>query len=123
MAFTATQKANVRYYLGYPDQFRDVGSTLESGLAGGLSAEGETIVIALLASLAAIDSNLTSALARLKALKVGSIELPGFGEIQALRSEGRRLAARLATIFGVEVQSDVFAEGGSASSGGFIPLG
>lgn len=124
MAFTEEQKANVRYYLGFQDQFRDVNTTLESQLSGGTSAEGETIVIAILASLADIDTRLSAAPDRLKAKKVGSIDLPGPDEIHMLRSEGRRYVGRLASIFGVAPKDDVFGDGyGISSMGGLIPLG
>lgn len=124
MPFTADQKAKIRFYLGYQERWIFTYTALESQLAdGALSAETVTIATGILTDLAAVDASLISARARLKALKVGSIELPGKGEIVTLCSEGRRLVARLASIFGVEVRVDVYASGGSGSSGGVIPLG
>lgn len=127
MALTDTQKAQVRFYLGYQDQFRNMNTTLESQLSAGLSAEAEVIVGATLVSLAAVDTQLTAAHGRLKALKVGSITLTGDGEVKALRSEGRMYVGRIASLYGVQPINDVYAEaagGGAASSmGGVIPLG
>lgn len=124
MAFTSQEKANVRYYLGFQDQFRDVNTTLESQLAGGTSAEGETIARALLTSLAAADTSLAASHGRLKAIKVGPIELSAETEIRMLRAEGRRFVGRLASLFGVDPRADVFGEGaGSSSMGGLVPLG
>lgn len=121
MSFNPTQKSQIRYYLGFPDQYRDLYTTLESQLNGALSAESETLVSNLLLSLIAVDASLVSAHSRLKAKKVGSIELND-KELSALRSEGRRFVERLATIFGLYPLRDVFAEGGG-SMGGLIPLG
>jgi hypothetical protein len=123
MAFTALQKAQIRYYLGFPDQFRDIHTILESQLNGSISTESETIIVGLLADLAAVDAALVSARSRLKAHKVGSIELNDM-ELEQLRSEGRRFVARLASIFGIEPMQDIYSPGGSGgSSGGVIPLG
>lgn len=121
MALTLTQAAQVRHYLGIPDGL-EVWVSFEGQLAA-ISAENQTIIVGLLASLAAIDAQLASAPSRLKALKVGSIELSGFGEIDGLRAEGRRLVGRLCSLFGLTAPAfDVFSEGGD-SMGGVIPLG
>ena len=61
----------------------------------------------LLACLRSVDAELTAAHRRLKASKVGSIELNG-GEIGSLRMEGRRHVARLCALLGVEARTDVF---------------
>jgi hypothetical protein len=123
MALTDAQKAKVRFYLGYQDQFRDMNTTLESQLDAGLSADAETLVTATITQLESVDTKLVAAHTRLKAIKVGSITLSGDGEIMALRSEGRRFVGRLASLYGVQPISDVFAEGGASSMGGVIPLG
>ena len=66
----------------------------------------------LLASIKDIDTKLVSAHGRLKAMKVGSIGLPGSGEITELKREGRRFIGRVADILGVPVLGDYF--GGSS---------
>jgi hypothetical protein len=120
MALTLTQAAQVRHFLGIPDGL-EVWVSFEAQLAA-TSAENLVIVIDLLAKLAAIDTQLASAPSRLKAIKVGSITLSQFGEIEGLRAEGRRLASRLASVYGISPVYDVFGEGGD-SMGGVIPLG
>ena len=129
MSLSPTQITQIRHYLGYPDNWRDLNTTLESQFAS-ISAEAQTLITAaltasppgILASLMDIDARLSKAPDRLKALRVGSIELPGRGEIDMLRSEGRRLVKRLATIFHVAVFWDVFSED-TPDDGNFIPLG
>lgn len=116
MALTETQRASVRLYLGWPARFWQMNSRLEQAMnALASTAEEETIVVALLASLAALDANITAAYSRLKALAVGSITLSGPGEINALRSEGRRLSGRLAATLAVDVQHDVWSGSGPRS--------
>lgn len=122
MALTATQKAQVRFYLGMQDNLQEAWLSFTSQL-NTLTAEGEVIVADLIDKLAAIDDQLEQAPSRLKALKVGSIELSGFGEIEGLRAEGRRLVGRLCSMFGISAPlADVYGEG-SGSMGGVIPLG
>lgn len=122
MALTSTQKAQVRFYLGVQDGLQEAWLGFTS-LLSTLTVEGEALVVDLLGKLAAIDDQLEQAPSRLKALKVGSIELSGFGEIEGLRAEGRRLVGRLGAMFGIyEPVADVYGEGGG-SMGGVIPLG
>jgi hypothetical protein len=75
-------------------------------------AEELAAVVALLVSLADIDTKITACYSRLKALKVGAITLPGHGELMALRSEGRKFTGRLAAKLGVPVISDAWGSGG-----------
>ena len=132
MSFTTAQKAQIRYYLGFQDQFRDINTTLESQLDAGLSTDAETLLTAaidasppgILASLIDIDASLQNAHGRLKAKKIGSIDLPGRDEIDMLRDEGRRLVGRLAAMFGVAPKTDVFADGfGVSALGGMFLTG
>jgi hypothetical protein len=74
-----------------------------------LEPEHETIVIALLTDLAGIETKLLDSHKRLKAVKVGSIELDAFKtEIIGLRSEGMRLTGKLSVSLGVERRHNVF---------------
>lgn len=109
MAFTDTQRAQVRLYLGWPARFWQSDSRLEQAMNSiDDKAEELTICTGLLTSLADIDTRLTACYTRLKALAVGKITLPGQGELMALRSEGRRFAGRLASTLGVAVRHDVW---------------
>lgn len=123
MAFTDTQKAQIRFYLGYQERFIWRLPLLETQLMDGvLSSDTEGIAISILSDLATIDTGLVDARSRLKAKKVEDIDLPGFDEIESLRDEGRRMVNRLAAIFGVDVNWDVYGES-SVSMGGMIRLG
>lgn len=136
MALTATQKVNIRMYLGWQDRFHNTDSRLEMALAAAdTNAELLTTIGALLTSLADIDTKLADAHKRLKATKLGSIDLPGPGEIGMLRSEGRRFVGRLSSLLGVATRHDVFSgygpthyagydgpyRDGSAGGGGNLP--
>lgn len=116
MALTATQRADVRLTLGWPAQFHQTNSRLEQAMnALDTEPEHEAQVIALLASVVDIDTKLVDAHKRLKAVKVGSINLDTLrSEIAGLRMEGRRFVARLASILGVPTQNDYF---GSSARG------
>lgn len=130
MALTATQRADVRRYLGWSARFHQFDSRLEQAM-NALDTEPEhelqvTDTLAnngLLAALADIEQKLRDAHGRLRAMKVGSIDLTGFGEVQSLRMEGRRYAKTLASILGVEVRNDVFSSSRTmtfASHGGMM---
>ena len=118
--FTDDEKAQIRFYLGFQDQFRDVNTTLESQMRpDAISDPARTIVRGVILSLQDIDSKLVNGHKRLKASVVGSITLNA-KEISMLRSEGRRFVMRLVSVFGVTPKKDVFSDG---TMGGAIPLG
>jgi hypothetical protein len=122
MALTATQEAKVRYYLGWSARFHQSDSRLEMALSALPSeAESETLIVAALVRVEDIDTKLTDAHGRLKAMKVGSIDLPGHREVETLRSEGRRWVGRIASTLGVEVRQDVFS--GALPNGFADPAG
>jgi hypothetical protein len=113
VAFTDSQRAAVRLYLGWPARFWQMNSRLEQAMnAIESQAEEVTVCTGLLTELAAHDTRITACYGRLKAMKVGSIELTGHGELMALRSEGRRLSGRLAATLAVDVQHDVWSGSG-----------
>jgi len=62
----------------------------------------------LLVALDDIRTKLTDSHKRLKAFKVGSINLPQANEIAMLRQEGKRHASSLAAHLGSEIRHDVF---------------
>lgn len=112
MALTDTQRAQVRKYLGWPARWWQTSSQLEQAMnALDQTAAELTEVTTMLTALADIDTRITAAYSRLKAMKVGSIELPGHGELLALRSEGRRYSNRLASKLGVPILSDAWSGG------------
>jgi hypothetical protein len=124
---SAAERANVRLYLGWVDRFRQTDSRLEQALN---AVDGDTdaynIVESILASIAALETDITAAYKRFKAVKVGSIELEGDKELGLLRSEGRRFSGRLASFLGVEIRHDVWSGSGPrsySSWGGLVPAG
>lgn len=119
MALTATQKADVRLFLGWSARFHQTDSQLEMAIVAIQDdAAAEAQISALLLEVANIDTKIKAAYPRLQASKVGSIELNS-GEVGTLRSEGRRFVGRMATILGVDVRKDVFA-GGQVSTCNFV---
>src|SRR5262245_59015620 len=73
----------------------------------GNDAATEAQIRGHLTEAARIDTAITAAEARLKAAKVGTIELNS-GEIDTLRDRGRQNVARMARAFGVEVRGDAY---------------
>lgn len=111
MALTDAQKAKVRRYLGFPDVNRLSYSTIE-GAMDVLSPEGETEVVSCLDAIAVLDADLTASWTRQMVEKAEDVTLRGFEEVQALRSEARRLVETLAAILNVTPYRDVFGGGG-----------
>ena len=124
MALTATQRADVRTALGWSARFHQTDSRLEQAMnALAAEPESETQVIALLAEVVDIKTKLKTAHSRLKAVKVGSINLDGLRtEIVGLRMEGQRHTGEIAAILGVERRHDIFSSsaprGFASASGG-----
>lgn len=110
MALTDAQKDSVRQYVGWNFRFRQTDSQLELALnAVDQDATVQATVIAILASLASIDTAITDAYSRIKAKTlVGEVELMESQEIAILRSEGRRFVGRLAGYLGVPARQDVY---------------
>lgn len=110
MALTATERVKIRFYLGWSARFHQFDSRLEQALnAVDMDSDTETFVRDdLIAALDDIRTKLTDAHGRLKAMKVGSINLPGNQEVMTLRQEGQRHASSLASTLGVEIRHNVF---------------
>ena len=133
MALTDTQKADIRFFLGWSARFQQTDSRLEQAMSSIATVpDSETLVIAGIASCKDIDTKLLTAHGRIKAMAVGSIDLPGPMEIRMLRSEGRRHASRMAHTLGVEIRHDAFSPGpyrgqagygGVRSGGNYAPQG
>lgn len=115
MALSAQQQSQLRIYLGYPARFHQMRPELEQAILAlaGVPVD-ETEVASLLALLTTpvtgIDARLVDAMDRLQASAVGSITLNP-AEIGALRSEGRRIVRRIASLMGVTIQADAFGGG------------
>lgn len=128
MPLTDAQRTSIRLYAGWQDGFGQFESRLEQAMN---YADSRPAVLALitnalngtppglLAQLDSIDTKLFGAHSRLKASAVASIELNP-GELQSLKSEGRRIVKRLCSILGVERGEDVFSGGPSTNTSGYV---
>ena len=105
MAFTEAQRVKVRMYLGWSARFWQMDSRLEQAM-NAVDDKADTVSYCqgLLTSLEEVDTAITGCYTRLKALKVGAIELSGHGEMAALRSE----------VAGLRVSDVNFVKGGRA---------
>lgn len=122
---TEQQRAKVRWYLGWSARFHQSDSRLEQAMnAVDMEPTDATydLIVAQLTAMDTINTKIVQAYDRLKALKVGSIDLPSHGEIGMLRSEGRRLGGQLAACLGVENRHDVWSGSGNKSFAGWNGL-
>lgn len=119
MAFTETQRASIRMYLGFQSRYYSTDTILEHSMdAIGATAEAQARAEGELTALADIDSRLSGSYGRLKAEQLeDGVRLPGAMEIGMLRSEGRRHVGRLSVIFGVSPKHDVFSGSAPAHIG------
>jgi len=112
MAFTDTQKATIRMYLGWGARYLQTDDALRRAYdsVGALGGADQVLVEAQLTECARIDAALVAAEPRLKADQVGPIKLNA-AELDQLRDKGRMAVARMARIFGVEVRGDPYSPG------------
>jgi hypothetical protein len=111
--FTNAQRVDIRYFLGWPQRYFGIETDLEIAMnTVQQDADTEALVVSLLPLLHDVDDKIVAARERLAAKELGSITLPGAEEIGVLRSEGRRLSGRLASILGVWIKHDVFSGSG-----------
>ena len=127
-ALTAAQRADCYFFCGWPQRYVQVNTALEwalDAIAG--KPEMQAIVgnlitaspSGLLAQLRLLyDVTIPAAYRRLKALKVGSIELSGNGELMALAAQGQRLVNSLCAVLGVGRDVDVFRPGSGSQTPG-----
>jgi hypothetical protein len=122
---TAAQKAKVRTYLGWSAQYAQTDHALEGAFDGlATQPEHEALVIALIADIDGIKTKLLDSHKRLKAVKVGSIELDGMRtEIAGLRWEGARLTGEMSAIMGVERKHNIFSSGSGRTNWFYGPIG
>lgn len=98
MALSATEKASIISYLGWPGKTLTVGSThYNSTIVNrleNLDADVETLVRSFLTQLDALEVQYTASTSRMLVKKVGDIELNS-DEHTSLGKERRRVLARL----------------------------
>ena len=108
-----TERAKVRLFLGYPDQFRYKDTRLESMLDQ-ISDEAETQIRSTLVVLDQIDTLITTTgLANAGIKRVDEVWFFAAGAmLDQQRKTGRQYVARLSIILGVGVNSDIFGTSG-----------
>jgi len=116
MALAESDKAKIRMYMGWSPRFFQTDVALEQAM-NAIDALPEVLALiqnpiggsppGVIAALEDLDAKITNAHGRLKADKVGSIEL-NRAEMMQLYREGKRQVSRLATLMGTEVRRDVF---------------
>jgi hypothetical protein len=113
VAYTASQRADIRLYLGWPATFYASSDALEQAMTtiGSSRPEDEANAIALLTKIADQDDKIQARLdASTWATKTGAIEQRAAYAHEVLRRRGRALVMRLASIHGVGTQSDFFGD-------------
>lgn len=139
---SSQEKAQIRLYLGYPNQFRYKHTRLESTFDS-IDADAETLLRDLLQRFGdldeLIDSSSANATGTLK--KVDDVEfypnanasLAG-GVVGIQIAQAKRLVTRISTILGVPIYADIFSGkgypgdtfselGGMGAASNIIPLG
>lgn len=134
MALTATEKAQIRLYLGYPDYFRYKHTRLESVLDN-ISPESEALIRDSLTKLTTVETAILDAGTNTAGLKrVDEIWFEnGSKRSLEVRKTGRQYVSRISIITGVPIYSDVFGSTGylgdkfsglgSPNNGGWYGLG
>ena len=134
MAFSTLQKAQIRFFLGYPMGYRDHNPRLENAFnVVGSEPESQSIVEIILDKLNALygdgitSSPLDQQVAFAGIVKVESADDvvqfgSGNGNSANAVSEGQSIAGRklvsaLSSFFGVPIASDVFGTGGYVGDG------
>lgn len=132
MAFTNTEKAEIRKYLGWNARWVQFDSALERAFAfvdnqstgGDTSSEDQART--LLGKIQTIENEIDSSRSRFKANRVGPIEL-NRAEVAQLIGRGESYIGQLARVFGVEVKGSAlrpdmaFPQGPYGSGGGGSP--
>jgi hypothetical protein len=128
---TDAQRAEVYFFCGWPQRWVQENTALEQAMnaIGGRPEMQALLSNSLVASPKGLlaqarllyDVTIPATYRRLKATKVGTIELDARAEIRMLRDEGRRLVNGICTLLGVTADGDVFGpgEGGVAGSSSF----
>lgn len=108
MAFTDAEQAKIRMWAGWSARFLAFDDALQGAMdTAGNHAATAAQVRGFLIELDRIDTAIVTAESRLKAAKVGSIELNPL-ELDQLRGRGRQNVARLCRALGVEARGDAF---------------
>jgi len=117
MAWTESDRATVRHYLGFPALFHQAEPRLENALTsiqseadGGTRPDNSTElqIRGWLAQLARIEARLEEVWDEAEALKVDELGIDPMRALALLRSEGRRIVGGIARALGTRPRYDVF---------------
>ena len=118
MAWTESDRATIRHYLGFAAIFLQADPRLELAISsvqsssdpGGTRPDNstETQIRGWLADLATVDSNLKNLWSKSLALKVDELSVDPVRGMIMLRMEGRRLVNNIATALSTRPRRDVF---------------
>jgi hypothetical protein len=117
VAWTETDRATIRSYLGFPALFLQADPRLEVAITsvqakaeGGVRPDNSTEVQirGWLGQLAKIESRLEELWDEAEALKVDELGIDPMRALALLRAEGRRLVGRIARALGTAPRHDVF---------------
>ena len=128
---TDAQEADVYFFCGWPQRWlQTTMSPLEQALRaitqkpGMLALLTNSITVSPKGLLAQardlFDTQIPAAYRRLKALKVGSIELSGHGELNMLARQGQRLVGTICSVLDIERGEDVFRRGAGRPGAGAL---
>lgn len=117
---TDEEKADIRFYLGYPDVYQQLNPRLESALdVVGNKSYQMTKVRSILLKLKEVEEKMSEYDSILETAGIKRVEeIEFFNDKEAknkestLKSEGRRLVNQLSIIFGVPAVNDVFGTSG-----------
>ncbi len=128
MAFTETERVQIRRYMGATALYQNQDTRLESAITtvSNNAAQESEVRDVLLVKLISIDAQLENTWPQATAAAARDVKVDAARGMVMLRSEGRRFAKRLAAILGFEApRSDAFAPATSnprpVSSGSGLP--
>src|SRR5579883_917909 len=117
MAWTESDRATVRHYLGFPALFHQAEPRLENALTsiqseadGGTRPDDSTEkqIRGWLAQLARLEARLEEVWDEAEALKVDELGIDPMRALALLRSEGRRVVGSIARALATSLRHDVF---------------
>jgi hypothetical protein len=122
MAFTTTQAAQIRLYLGYPSVWRYQDPALEGVLITvGSDVDASALVVGILANIVAVLAqiqNVALVSAGVKVLDKGDVELDvNNAQTKGCKDIGRMWVGQLSDLFGVPVANDIFGSAGYSGNG------
>lgn len=106
-------------YLGWAARFHQTDSRLEQAMNSlATTTDDEALVVAQLAVLTNIDTQIAVTDQTVKATQLGAIQLRAAYQLSVLRARGRQSCGRIAAILGVQIRSDAYSGGGPANFAG-----